>query len=44
MTTLNANELDIIKKQLHVPSLNEIKDGNSQYRNLIINWQKNPIA
>ena len=26
MTTLNANELDIIKKQLHVPTLNEIKD------------------
>ena len=26
MTTLKAKELDIIKKQLHVPSLNEIKD------------------
>ena len=26
MTTLNAKDLDIVKKQLHVPSLNEIKD------------------
>lgn len=27
MTTLNINELTIIKRNLHVPSLDEIKDG-----------------
>lgn len=29
MTTLNPNELTIVKRDLHVPSLDEIKDGNS---------------
>lgn len=27
MTTLDASELTIIKKELHKPSLEEIKDG-----------------
>ena len=30
MTTLNPNELTIVKKELHVPPLDEIKDGNFQ--------------
>lgn len=30
MTTLDVSELNITKKELHVPSLDEIKDGNYQ--------------